>query len=216
MDYSARGQQLDRSLNEGLPRKKKGGGVPFCLLENRLIPTLISLHQSDADNFDSAPQGPHSPILDTNFGNSSSDINPQYGSQGPHSPVLDTNFGNSSSDINSQNETHSEEPLIDLTGKYLLKIKEENRLTQTTIKKVALATSELFSVTCRRLKRKVEQILEDANIEEVPGLDAVFDEFISPFEDFQTAWMMSQFQRNEMSYVVSCSDVLSYKLLMKS
>lgn len=38
---------------------------------------------------------------------------------------------------------------------------------------------------------------------EVPGLDAVFDEFESPFEDLYTVWIMSQVQKNEISnYVV--------------
>ena len=66
-----------------------------------------------------------------------------------------------------------------------------------------MCTADLFSVACRRLKRKVDQSLEDANIEDVPGLDAVFEEFIYPFEDLQTICMTSQFQRHEfLSYVV--------------
>ena len=60
-----------------------------------------------------------------------------------------------------------EELLTDLTAKYLFKIKEENRLTQSTIQKIAMCTADLFSVACRRLKRKVDQSLEDANIEDV-------------------------------------------------
>ena len=156
----------------------------------------------DAYNVDSVLQSPRSPGLDT-VNNSSLEIDLQGESQGPHSPLLDTNFErNSSLAINLLNQTHSEEPLTNLTGRYLLKIKEENRLTQTTTQRVAQATSDLFSATFRRLKRKIEQTLENADIKEVPGLEAVFDEFIFPYEDLQTKWMTGEFQRDKMSYVV--------------
>ena len=36
----------------------------------------------------------------------------------------------------------------------------------------------------------------------MPGLEAVFDEFIFPYEDLQTKWMTGEFQRDKMSYVV--------------
>ena len=117
-------------------------------------------------------------------------------------PLLDTNYErNSSLAINLLNQTHSDEPLTNLTGRYLLKIKEENRLTQTTTQRVAQATSDLFSATFRRLKRKIEQTLENADIKEVPGLEAVFDEYMFPYEDLQTKWMTGEFQRDKMSYV---------------
>ena len=119
-----------------------------------------------------------------------------------HTPLLDTNYErNSSLAINLLNQTHSDEPLTNLTGRYLLKIKEENRLTQTTTQRVAQATSDLFSATFRRLKRKIEQTLENADIKEVPGLEAVFDESMFPYEDLQTKWITGEFQRDKMSYV---------------
>ena len=155
----------------------------------------------DAYNVDSVLQSPYSPGLDT-VNNSSLEIDLQGESQGPHSPLLDTNFErNSSLAINLLNQTHSEEPLTNLTGRYLLKIKE-NRLPPTITQKVAQATPDLFSATFRRLKRKIEQTLENADIKEVPGLGAVFDEFIFPYEDLQTKWMTGEFQRDKMSYVV--------------
>ncbi|KAL9963157.1 hypothetical protein ACROYT_G032332 [Oculina patagonica] len=84
----------------------------------------------------------------------------------------------------SANQTNDEakESLTDIAGKYLLKVKEENRLTQTTTQKIAEATSELFSVACRRLKRKVEETLKDANVEQLPGIEDAFEEIAAPFE----------------------------------
>ena len=119
-----------------------------------------------------------------------------------HTPLLDTNYErNSSLAINLLNQTHSDEPLANLTGRYLLKIKEENRLTQTTTQRVAHSSSDLFSATFRRLKRKIEQTLENADIKGVPGLEAVFDELMFPYEDLQTKWMTGEFQQEKMSYV---------------
>ena len=70
-------------------------------------------------NVDSVLQSPYSPGLDT-VNSSSLEIDLQGESQGPHSPLLDTNFErNSSLAINLLNQTHSEEPLTNLTGRYL-------------------------------------------------------------------------------------------------
>ena len=108
----------------------------------------------DAYNVDSVLQSPYSPGLDT-VNNSLLEIDLQGEPQGPHSPLLDNNFErNSSLAINLLNQTHSEEPLTNSTGRYLLKIKEENRLTQTATQRVGQATSDLFSATFRRLQRK--------------------------------------------------------------
>ena len=123
--------------------------------------------------------------------------------QDANSPLSDGNSESTSSEICLPNQTHSEEPLADIAGKYVLKIKEENRLTQSTMKKVAQATSDLFGVACRRLKRKVEEALNDANIEELPGIDAAFEEVVAPFEQLDAKWMLAEFTRDKLPYVVS-------------
>lgn len=91
---------------------------------------------------------------------------------------------------------------MDITGKYLFKIKEENRLMQTTIQRVAQGTSDLFSVACRRLKRRVDETIEDADIDEVLRLDATFADFVHPFEDLKTMWMLTEFPNYSLPYVV--------------
>ena len=156
----------------------------------------------DAYNVDSVLQSPYSPGLDT-VNNSSLEIDLQGESQGPHSPLLDTNYErNSSLAINLLNQTHSDEPLTNLTGRHLLKSERRKQAHPNHNTKSCTVSSDLFGATFRRLKRKIEQTLENADIKEVPGLEAVFDEFIFPYEDLQTKWMTGEFQRDKMSYVV--------------
>lgn len=125
-------------------------------------------------------------------------------SQDPNSLPSD---GNSEATCYLDRPSHTQSnedngPLADITGKYLLKVKEENRLTQTTIQNIAKATSELFSVACNRLKRKVKETLKDANVETMPGIKAAFEEVISPFEDLDAKWMFPEFTRDKLPYVV--------------
>ena len=121
-------------------------------------------------------------------------------------PLSDGNDGNSaasfSADMCLHNQTNDEGPLVDIMAKYLLKVKEENRLTQTTVEKIAKATSELFSVACRRLQRKVDETLKDANMEKLPGIDAAFEEVTAPFEQLDSKWMLPEFTRKKLPYVV--------------
>lgn len=127
--------------------------------------------------------------------------------------LSDENSECTSSEISPLNHTHSEEPLAHIAGKYILKIKEENRLTQSTMQKVAQATSDLFSVACRRLKRKVEEALDDANLEKLPGIDDAFEEVITPFEQLNAKWMLAEFTRDKLPYVVHGN--ISFFILMR-
>ena len=106
------------------------------------------------------------------------------------------------SEISPPSQTHSEEPLANIAGKYIQKIKEENRLTQSTMQKVSQATSGLFSVACTRLKQKVDEALNKANIEQLPGIDAAFEEVMTPFEQLHAKWMLPEFTRDKLPYVV--------------
>lgn len=111
----------------------------------------------------------------------------------------------------SANQTNEEaqESLTDIAGKYLLKVKEENRLTQTTTQKIAEATSQLFYVACRRLKQKVEETLKDANVERLPGIEDAFEEIAAPFEQLDAKWMLPEFSRKKLPYVV-CSTFYTF------
>ena len=86
-----------------------------------------------------------------------------------------------------------EESPVNIARKYLFKIKEENRLTQTSVQRVAQETSDLLRVACRRLKRRIEETLEDAGIKELPALEATFEDFLFLFKDLKTTWMLTRF-----------------------
>lgn len=103
----------------------------------------------------------------------------------------------------SNKTNDDEEPLVNITGKYLLKVKEENRLTQTTVQNIAKATSELFLVACRRLKQKIEETLKDENAKRFPEIEAAFEDVTSPFEQLNAKWMFPEFTRDKLPYVVS-------------
>lgn len=70
------------------------------------------------------------------------------------------------------------------------------------MQKVAQATSDLFSVACTRLKRKVDEALNEANIEQLPGFDALFEEVMTPFQQLHAKWMLPEFSPNKLPYVV--------------
>lgn len=101
------------------------------------------------------------------------------------------------------NKTNDDaEPLVNITGKYLLKVEEENRLTQTTVQNIAKATSEIFRFACSRLKRKIEK-LKNKNAERFPGIEAAFEDVASAFERLNAKWMFPEFTRGKLPYVVS-------------
>ncbi|XP_031549051.1 uncharacterized protein LOC116286639 [Actinia tenebrosa] len=88
-----------------------------------------------------------------------------------------------------------------MTGKYLFKIREENRLPQVSVQKVAQATSELLTVAMKGLKRKVDEILTDHNVGQLHEIDEAFEDCVTPFQHLKTTWMLSQFQDKMDSYV---------------
>lgn len=126
-------------------------------------------------------------------------------SQDPNPLLLHENSEvvNSAERFLSNKTNDDEEPLVNITGKYLLKVKEENRLTQTTVQNIAKATSELFLVACNRLKQKIEETLKDENAKRFPEIEAAFEDVTSPFEQLNAKWMFPEFTRDKLPYVVS-------------
>lgn len=71
-----------------------------------------------------------------------------------------------------------EEPLL---PKFLFKIKEENKLTQKCLKKIASATKQLFQGSIRKLKRKAW-----LDSHEIPSFEKSFEDEI---DDYTTSWL---------------------------
>jgi len=107
--------------------------------------------------------------------------------------------------IQPDSNDDTEEPLSDITQKYLFKIKGEHKLTQAATHGIAKATSELFKVASERLKSRVSRCLEEMDIAEVPAeIEAAFEEFDRPKEELEKKWM--NFEPNEITsnYYVVC------------
>ena len=99
--------------------------------------------------------------------------------------LFSTNGANNS-DCNQQaNNMINEMPsLHDLAVRYLIKVKEGNRLSNKATQNIAAATSQLFDIGFEQLEKRIEQSLSDVglNIEDVPGISDCFDEILDPFD----------------------------------
>ena len=48
----------------------------------------------------------------------------------------------------------------------------------------------------------MEETVDDAGIKQVPGLEAAFADFLFLFEELKTTWMLTEFQKHSLPYVV--------------
>lgn len=96
--------------------------------------------------------------------------------------------------------------LEDLANKYLIKIKESNRLTNQATQKIVDATSTLFDVTFSRLKKGLEQALTGVagvnDIESIPGVPELFEEVCNPFNGMKSTWRQKNYLKHEPNFVV--------------
>ena len=104
------------------------------------------------------------------------------------------------------NQLLCSESVQDKAAKFLLKVKEENRLGQTTMQKITGAASKFFRGTLQMLKRKLTDSLENEfNVEstDISGFEEAFEEIDDPFEGLNTAWQQKEYFKNHLSFVVS-------------
>ncbi|KAK3731003.1 hypothetical protein QZH41_018751, partial [Actinostola sp. cb2023] len=107
------------------------------------------------------------------------------------------------SDLDLDNQ---DDQVQDKAAKFLLKVKEENRLGQTTMQKITGAASKFFRGTLQMLKRKLTDSLENEfNVEstDISGFEEAFEEIDDPFEGLNTAWQQKEYFKNHLSFVVS-------------
>ena len=101
-----------------------------------------------------------------------------------------------------------EEPLL---PKFLFKIKEENKLTQKCLQKIASTTKQLFQGSVRRLKRKAEDCLAKAGLDsrEIPGFEKSFQDEIDDYNDIMASDMKNFHKRDDCSipFVVSINNL---------
>lgn len=82
-------------------------------------------------------------------------------------------------------ENTGEENEGDNLSKFLFKIKEENKLTQTCVQQIATVTKKLFQGAVSRIKRNAEQCLSKGGVDSanIPGFDAVFSDEVLDYND---------------------------------
>ena len=91
---------------------------------------------------------------------------------------------------------------------FLLQLKEERLITQASVNDIVTGCSELFKYTVRHLKAGVSQTLSQSGIDlnDVDGLDSVFDELSYPFMGIETPYLQDKFISQELKCnVSSCS-----------
>ncbi|CAB3999486.1 Hypothetical predicted protein [Paramuricea clavata] len=107
--------------------------------------------------------------------------------------------------VNPQNEDETEE-MKRTNALYLLKLKETNFLTQTSLDSVVQGTTAMVKRTVKALKKEVEKKLEGGGLElqEIEGLSNLLDEdhpLSNPLAHVETKHQQTVFQKTNFSFV---------------
>ena len=109
--------------------------------------------------------------------------------------------------ISPQNEDDTEE-MKRTSALYLMKLKETNFLTQTSLDNVVQGTTAIVKRTVKVLKKEVAKKLEGGGLEltQIEGLSNIFDEdhpLSNPLDHVATKHQQTVFQKTNFSLVVS-------------
>jgi len=93
-----------------------------------------------------------------------------------------------SSVVADANYDDDDEPLNVVAKKFLYKIRGENRLTGKAVQSIALATRHVIHGMLTQLKRKIEEVLHEADTEdeEIQTVGDLFDEAAEEMEILKT------------------------------
>lgn len=93
-----------------------------------------------------------------------------------------------SSVVANANFDDDDEPLNVVAKKFLYKIRGENRLTGKAVQSIALATRHVIHGMLTQLKRKIEEVLHNADTEEeeIQTVGNLFDEAAEEMEILKT------------------------------
>ena len=87
---------------------------------------------------------------------------------------------------------------------FLLKLKEHRRLSQVALDDIVEEWDGLFSHTVKRLSARVREKLSSTGIdvEDIDGLDQVFEDLPHPFEGLKTRFLQEKYYRESLGLVV--------------
>ena len=87
---------------------------------------------------------------------------------------------------------------------FLLKLKEHRRISQIALDDIVEEWGDLFSHTVKRLSATVCAKLSSTgiNVEDIDGLDQLFEDLPHPFEGLKTRFLQKNFFRESLGLVV--------------
>lgn len=102
-----------------------------------------------------------------------------------------------------------------VSGLFLLKMKEQRRISQVAIDDIVEECSSLFSHSVQRLYARVHEKLASSGIElnSVEGLQDVFQNVPSPFEGLETRYKQEKFFRETLNLVVCFNSSQTFSIM---
>lgn len=121
--------------------------------------------------------------------------------------------------VNDDNDLAIEDTLTESTAdelegdnlsKFLFKIKEENKLTQTCVQQIATMIKKLFQGAVGRIKRNAEQCLSNGGVDSanIPGFDAVFSDEVLDYNDVMVSNLETFHNREGINIPFIVSEIL--------
>ena len=88
---------------------------------------------------------------------------------------------------------------------FLLKLKEERRITQVAIDDIVNGSRTLFSQALQQLRPRINAALaeSDCNPEDISGLDDAFADIADPFKGLETCALQEKYFRDKLELLVS-------------
>lgn len=88
---------------------------------------------------------------------------------------------------------------------FLLKLKEQQRITQVALDDVVNGSRALFSETINRVQASVEANLAETGFDpdSIPGLRDAFRNVADPFKDLETQFLQQKYFRDKFNLIVS-------------
>ena len=88
---------------------------------------------------------------------------------------------------------------------FLLKLKEQQRISQTAIDTIVRDSGDLFQFTIARLQANVKATIADSGIDvdAISGLDGAFANISDPFSELDTAYLQEKFYKEKLGLIVS-------------
>lgn len=100
-----------------------------------------------------------------------------------------------------------EEELRKSSALFLIKLKEQRRISQVAIDDVVGGCISLFSHTVHRLQAGVRAKLAESGVDPsmVDGLESVFEDVTNPFKGLETCYLQEKYFRDTLGLVVSAN-----------